>query len=150
MSLRSLIRTIPGATEVYGAIHAGQQQRLMDLEVFVPNSAGPAAERLKVAVADANRAFPFLVELLSALGRSPPSITPIASFPQSAEEREAGAQLAALFERYGSDKSGTHDYYHLYGAILSRAHIGSLLEIGLGTNNEDVLSNMGAQGRPGA
>jgi hypothetical protein len=61
-------------------------------------------------------------------------------------------ELARLFNHYGSDKASTHDYYLLYAALLERKRYEafSLLEIGLGTNNIDVLSNMGRFGKPGA
>jgi hypothetical protein len=60
--------------------------------------------------------------------------------------------LGDLFERYGSDKSTIHNYHTLYAFLLEnrRASICKLLEIGLGTNNIDTLSNMGAWGKPGA
>ena len=64
------------------------------------------------------------------------------------------SRLGELLERNGSDKSTSNDYYLLYQPVISSllAH-GShfnLAEIGLGTNNLDTLSNMGANGVPGA
>jgi hypothetical protein len=51
---------------------------------------------------------------------------------------------------YGSDKA-VHHYHNIYGPILkNRDEIRGVLEIGLGTNNTDIVSNMGAGGRPGA
>ena len=60
--------------------------------------------------------------------------------------------LRALFQKYGSDKSTGHNYYLLYSWLLSakRREDLSMLEIGLGTNNIDVPSNMGLDGKPGA
>lgn len=60
--------------------------------------------------------------------------------------------LANLFTFHGSDKALFHDYYRVYGALLAplRQQPVKLLEIGLGTNNIDVPSNMGPMGRPGA
>ena len=62
------------------------------------------------------------------------------------------AELAQLLARHGSDKSTTHDYHVAYAGLLSgkRHEELRLLEIGLGTNNVLVLSNMGADGTPGA
>ena len=60
-------------------------------------------------------------------------------------------KLGELFEYYGSDKSVTHDYHKLYGEILSNFDsIEKIFEIGLGTNNLDVVSSMGRKGKPGA
>lgn len=60
--------------------------------------------------------------------------------------------LGDLFEHYGSDKSTKHNYYLLYGSILKnkRGQQVNLLEIGLGTNNTEFVSNMGKDGKPGA
>lgn len=60
------------------------------------------------------------------------------------------AQLGALFNAYGSDKT-RHGYHYVYAAILQRSSNQKLiLEVGLGTNNVDVVSHMGANGQPGA
>jgi SAM-dependent methyltransferase len=63
-----------------------------------------------------------------------------------------GQDLAGLFARHGSDKSTVHDYYIAYAGLLSgRRHEQlAILEIGLGTNNTTMVSNMGEDGRPGA
>ena len=60
--------------------------------------------------------------------------------------------LAELFLQYGSDKSTRHDYYRVYAFLLKekRNLPIKIFEIGLGTNNMDVLSNMGKDGKPGA
>jgi SAM-dependent methyltransferase len=60
--------------------------------------------------------------------------------------------LEALFNKYGSDKATMHDYFKIYAAILSakRHQDMRILEVGLGTNNIDVPSNMGLHGHPGA
>jgi len=61
-------------------------------------------------------------------------------------------ELGALFEQHGSDKSTLHNYHRIYGSILAAKRFGELniLEIGLGSNNLDVPSNMGVWGKPGA
>lgn len=60
--------------------------------------------------------------------------------------------LVSLFNQYGSDKSSTHNYHLVYAYVLSKKRRSplSILEIGLGTNNIDVPSNMGKYGKPGA
>lgn len=61
-------------------------------------------------------------------------------------------ELGELFRTHGSDKSTDHDYFEVYGSILSgkRNQPLRILEIGLGTNNLSFQSNMGLGGRPGA
>lgn len=71
--------------------------------------------------------------------------------PSGSNPADAEA-LSTLFKNYGSDKSTKHNYHLAYSSIL--AHKKNLpiyiLEIGLGTNNIDVMSNMGTYGQPGA
>lgn len=75
--------------------------------------------------------------------------------PQSITEwqRRAPAsseELGRLFKVNGSDKA-RHQYHYLYGSLLAdREKIKRILEIGLGTNNVDVMSHMEKTGRPGA
>ena len=62
-------------------------------------------------------------------------------------------KLGKLFNKYGSDKASKHDYYIFYSYILTKLGLNSelnILEIGLGTNNPKLLSNMGKNGKPGA
>lgn len=60
--------------------------------------------------------------------------------------------LANAFRKHGSDKATMHDYHRLYGSILSSKRNDSIniLEIGLGTNNPKIPSNMSVWGKPGA
>ena len=62
-------------------------------------------------------------------------------------------KLTKLMNQYGSDKGGKnnhHNYSDYYSEIFynSRNSIKNFLEIGLGTNNTDVPSNMGKHGTP--
>lgn len=64
-------------------------------------------------------------------------------------EDEVGL-LGAQLEKHGSDKV-RHGYHRLYAELLSpREDVRRILEIGLGTNNEDTVSHMTINGRPGA
>jgi len=61
--------------------------------------------------------------------------------------------LSNLFNKHGSDKATKHDYFLVYADLLNE--LGSdqplkVLEIGLGSNNPDLVSSMGSDGRPGA
>ena len=56
--------------------------------------------------------------------------------------------LKDAFQQNGSDKY-IHDYHFLYSYIFSNFKIGSLVEIGLGSKDGNILSNMGSFGNPG-
>lgn len=61
--------------------------------------------------------------------------------------------LCRLMASHGSDKGvGWHTYTPFYQSLLleRRDTIATLFELGLGTNHEDVPSNMGSHGTPGA
>ena len=65
----------------------------------------------------------------------------------------ANLKLTELMNLYGSDKGGKndhHNYSEYYSEIFfnNRKKIKNFLEIGLGTNNVNLASNMGAQGTP--
>ena len=62
-------------------------------------------------------------------------------------------KLKDLMDFYGSDKGGKnnhHNYTHYYSQIFynKKEKIKNFLEVGLGTNNTEVPSNMGEQGKP--
>ena len=61
--------------------------------------------------------------------------------------------LGQIFEYNKSDKSTSHNYHILYSYILNRLDINkklNIFEVGLGTNNPDLISTMSEHGRPGA
>jgi len=67
-------------------------------------------------------------------------------------------ELCNLMYNYGSDKGGPnlltswHNYTPIYYSLLNRIKLQNLniFELGLGTNNPNVPSNMGINGKPGA
>lgn len=59
--------------------------------------------------------------------------------------------VRVAFNKHGSDKSAGHGYEYVYAYVLSKFTTNiNLLEIGMGSNNEDTISNMGKSGKPGA
>jgi hypothetical protein len=121
------------------------------LALFVPNSAGDSASLLALTLQAVEQTFPMLTDLLSAAGRRKLRPTPIDQFCTDAEGRSAARALSELFTKFGSDKSSGRNYHLVYGEILKeKTHVSCVLEIGLGTNHLDVVSNMGATGIPGA
>jgi len=51
-----------------------------------------------------------------------------------------------------ADKATTHNYFMLYASILNSMEesVTKVFEIGLGTNNPDIVSTMGKYSKPGA
>jgi hypothetical protein len=65
----------------------------------------------------------------------------------------APTRMCHVMTRYGSDKgSGAHNYTAVYSALFGRLRDRPLriFELGLGTNNPNLPSTMGATGHPGA
>jgi hypothetical protein len=99
----------------------------------------------------AQQAFPLLEMLVEETSACRSRMLKAQDFCETGEERTAAEEIKKLFDHYGSDKATDHDYHFIYGAILARMKsVRSILEVGLGTNNTDVVSNMGAMGKPGA
>jgi SAM-dependent methyltransferase len=64
----------------------------------------------------------------------------------------APTEMCRVMTMYGSDKGRTNKYTQLYSALFNNRRDQPLriFELGLGSNNLDVLSNMGVFGAPGA
>jgi hypothetical protein len=75
--------------------------------------------------------------------------TKIEEFEKKYLNNDKCEKLKNLFNQYGSDK-GRSSLVYIYFEIFSNFKINSLFEIGLGTNNIKVRSNMGLDGKPGA
>lgn len=126
-------------------------QVLQSLRMFAPNSAGAMSERAALTIQAASQTFPLMIELLSRTGAKIEDPAPVSASADTPDKRAAALELKRLFDQYGSDKANDeHNYHWLYGAILGSKTATALLEIGLGTNNEDVVSNMTSNGSPGA
>lgn len=65
---------------------------------------------------------------------------------------ENKTELCHIMSKYGSDKGNHHNYSTLYHYLFENIKTEKLniFEVGLGTNNTSVPSNMGPYGRPGA
>lgn len=120
--------------------------------LFRPFSGGSYSVIAPLTIQAVQDTVPSLKRLLLAMGHSLPD--PISTTDYAARNGVGRPEeLAALFRQYGSDKATSHDYYHVYDSILAGAvQQGEprIMEVGLGTNNTDVASNMGIAGRPGA
>jgi SAM-dependent methyltransferase len=131
------------------AFHWTDHEIVEHLVAFSPASAGPVRARAVLALQSARQTFPLICSLIETV--SQPLLAPRrieTTFPV----RDDAAQLEALLQRYGSDKSTLHNYHLLYAALLGpkRNDPLRLLEIGIGTNNPEIVSTMGPSGKPGA
>jgi hypothetical protein len=113
---------------------------------FIPNSSGDDNTKLSMALAGNQKFINNLLTVAQVFGHQIIDETNI-----KAIKHEDTTELKNLFDSYGSDKSNSHNYDILYANILSdRENIKVVAEIGMGTNNTSVLSNMGSDGIPGA
>lgn len=116
--------------------------------MFVTNSGLPPEPTWTNLTLDAAAGtIPAMLRAMQVATRQASPVIPIHDF-----SHPSSAELGELLRKHGSDKSAHHDYHHLYASILGprREETLAILEIGLGTNHEDVVSNMGSGARPGA
>ncbi|MEX1026548.1 MAG: class I SAM-dependent methyltransferase [Candidatus Paceibacterota bacterium] len=127
---------------------------LGSLPVFAPSSGGNYRTRARLAVHSAKKTFLVFGDLLNELyGEKYTVVSSAEAFCRDIMQMDPSETIALkdVFDAYGSDKSTTHNYHFIYAPILHSLRDESLiLEIGLGTNNIDVVSHMGERGRPGA
>ena len=124
---------------------------LREFPLYRANMDGDYKTKARVLESAINNTVPLLGRLSATIGH--PIVEPVDIKTCAIDEASQAAanQLKDLFNTHGSDKSSLHNYHFLYGIILKNpSEITAILEIGLGTNNVDVPSNMGAQGKPGA
>jgi hypothetical protein len=120
--------------------------------IFTINSGGSPSRRGKMMVSCINETIPRLADLGLALDTGQVEVHTTKSFVEElGHEVDTNSRLRDLFNYYGSDKGSTHDYFQIYEAMLgSMGAVSALLEIGLGSQNSNILSNMGPLGHPGA
>ena len=125
---------------------------LRKFPLFAPNSSGSPEDLARLTTRAANLTFPLLVFLLQETGGGRiDRVVPIETLCDDAASIERARRLKHSFDLHGSDKATGHDYHHFYARVLASPEaVTNVLEIGLGTNNEDVVSNMTSSGRPGA
>ena len=118
--------------------------------LFAPHSGGRYKDLARLTIQGINQTMPLLSSFAKSVSQKQPKITNIKDFPVSDEDMEAARDIRRYFDKYGSDKA-RNNYHDIYGPILkNRNEITGILEIGMGTNHPDVVSNMGLWGYPGA
>lgn len=123
---------------------------LRSFPLFIPYSDGSYKDRASFTVQAINETFSRLAQLAESVGHDHVPIEPISAAAKTEADKAAAEELKLILDRSGSDKA-RNDYHHLYGAILAnRRQVRRIFEIGLGTNNTDVVSHMTHEGTPGA
>lgn len=121
-----------------------------NFEIFAPSSAGSAkilGFHTQICI---NLVFPLLSKLLSVYS-SGKEIQSAEYFCKTKKKFYEANKIKFYFNKYKSDKSLNHNYHLVYGALFPDINkVKKILEIGLGTNNEKLISNMGKNGSPGA
>ena len=118
--------------------------------IFYPSSRGKSSDLAKLTIESINKTFPLIDLLLAGLDIDIPIIS-VEEFSMRSNSYQPAMELQVLFDQYGSDKASLHNYHLIYGTVLSEKHkIQNILEVGIGTNNTGVPSNMGKLGKPGA
>ncbi len=118
---------------------------------FLPYSAGGYSDRSALTIQAINNIFPSISNLILSLNIKDIPVVDINDISSELEAFDSPSKLKELFDVHGSDKGGFRNYYYLYAKVLNNPTcIKNICEIGLGTNNIDIVSNMGMKGRPGA
>jgi hypothetical protein len=119
--------------------------------LFSPKSSGEYRERSALTRGCVNGLLPAFVGMVTKTGAVLAEVMEIGSIYQDEVAAQQCQLLGRLLTERGSDKATAHDYHKLYSSILAdREGVRSVLEIGMGSNHPDVVSNMGVEGRPGA
>ena len=119
--------------------------------IFVPRGKGTSNQLKSITNLSINTIFPSINTLSEHFLDKKLIIKNIEDIKLSNEEKDTAKKLEEMFIHFGSDKSTKHNYHLLYGKLLAKPkEISKILEIGLGTNNIDVLGNMGIDAKPGA
>jgi hypothetical protein len=124
---------------------------LKKFPLYTPNSGGSHFDKSKLTI-DCISILPFALSHLTEKYIDIDVKYIVSSdISLSESEKETVSNLSSLFKKYGSDKSTTHNYHIIYGKILDGIdNKANIFEIGLGTNNNKIVSNMGGVGYPGS
>lgn len=122
------------------------------LPLFSPLGGGQYKDLAELAIISANQTLPLMAYFASLIGvERVTEMKQAASLCGDSSSVTSAEKLKTLFDSYGTDKSTCHEYHYIYGSLFKNAEtITSILEIGIGTNNASLPSNMSKDGKPGA
>ena len=115
-----------------------------EFEAYIPNSAGKAGlinKLIKINIKDTNRNLALISEQFTEMS--------IVNLDDLIVDEDIRKKLNELFNLYQSDKN-LHGYDKIYSNIFKDLTTSpTILEIGIGSTNINVASNMGKKGTPG-
>ena len=133
---------------ISSVLHRRKAKLISQLECHSPFSAGSVPQRYDLTIDSARSCYSTILGFLIA---EDPSFVSRRRITLGPSDSPLERQLASMLVDYGSDKASSHSYHYLYSRALSNPkEISALLEIGIGTNNPAIVSNMTETGRPGA
>lgn len=123
---------------------------LKNFKMFSPNVAGNSKQKGKHTIDNIKLIFPLISKLILKL-RINQKIISSKDYHFKKKKNNKSIKIKELLNFYGSDKANYHDYHLIYSSIFKdETKVKKILEIGLGTDNTKLLSNMGKNGKPGA
>lgn len=118
--------------------------------LFRPSSAGAYNVKAALTILAINQILPFLNTLTKHFKEKEIALENIEHLSLDRQIKTSASELKYLLDKHGSDKAN-NNYHHLYGAILrDKLKVRNIFEIGLGSNNPDIVSHMGVNNKPGA
>ena len=122
----------------------GDRQKKLGSPWFVPGSSMTEEQRRTMPTQVASRTPDALLRLFARLNNNQPfPVIDINDLCLSFGQLKAAKSLEFLLGECGSDKSKLHSYHILYGAIIELvSRSPRILEIGLGTKDQSIASNM--------
>ena len=124
---------------------------LTTFETYAPNSIGKPRVKSELTKNTINGIFKSINLLNQDLFDTKLAVLKVEDLNLKEDEKISIKKLEILLNKYGSDKANKHKYHIIYGKLLTpQEKVSDILEIGLGTNNKNMVSNMGMEGKPGA
>jgi hypothetical protein len=150
MRIHSNLKNIISAKKIIKRLEVVRLNKLSPLLRANPNfpsSAGSERQYLELTLRGSSE----LIDLINVIGELEQNNQTTKTSKNYAETAKS-IELRKIFDLNGSDKGSIHNYDVVYAEIINTnpAKNFDIFEIGLGTNNLDVVSNMGQDGRPGA
>lgn len=124
---------------------------LEQIPVFDPNSGFGYRKQKQFLLESANNTF-FSLSLLAHALRFKPGRELERLSISDLKVSLLAKNLKGSFDRHGSDKATGHNYHIAYAQVIELIQLApnGMMEIGLGSNNRKIASNMGRKASPGA
>ena len=120
-----------------------------EFDIFSPNSSGKLKEKKRITIESARSFDSDIIKYTKKYSKK----KVLYSYSEAIQEFKLPSvecsTLSNLYKKHGSDKSSRHDYHQIYSPIFAsfKRKI-NYCEIGLGSSDTKILSNMGIYGKP--